>query len=513
MEKNLYKNIILKDNINFDNKKVLIMGLGLNGGGVGTCKFLARNGAKLIVTDLKKKEELLESIKKIEYIENIEFVLGEHREDDFLSCDYIIKAAGIKWDNKFIKLAIENGKKVDTDVGIFFELSKNKKVGITGSKGKSTTTTLIYNIYKDYYPDTKIGGNITISVLEDFYPEETDSFYILELSSWQLDDISKHEKSPEIAIFLNLLPDHLNYYKTMEDYFNDKKNIYLYQKSDDFYITNIDNIYIKNDIINSKISSNIIGVTSNLENINFILKNNKNNNKINGFIYFNENNPFIFEIKTNIKTYFWEKIKEINDLNYIKKNNNIEILIKVSENQNLKGIHNQYNIASAIISSLINKIPLKNILKVISNFNGLKYRNEKIRKFNGINFINDTTATVPSAVAATLTSYPSNSIILIAGGMDKKSPLDDMVNAIISKCKAVILLEGDGSQNLLNKLTNNNYKNIYYYYNNLKDAIFKALEFAKEGDNVILSPGFASFNLFKNEFDRGDIFNSIVNSL
>lgn len=507
-----YNDFILKKPIQFENKNVLVMGLGLNGGGVGTCKFLSKMGANITVTDLKKEEELKESLNKIKDIKNIKFVLGEHREEDFINSDYVIKAAGIKWDNKYIKLAIENGKKVDTDIGIFFELCQNKKVGITGSKGKSTTTTLIYNIYKNFYPNTKIGGNITVSVLEDFNIEDKDSFYVLELSSWQLDDMSKHEVSPEIAVFLNLLPDHLNYYGTMENYLNDKKKIYKYQKQNDFLIINIDNKYLYDCLLQDNINSNILCISNSEDRFNELYTNiNKNNkNKIETLLLINQEYPQNYIIKTNQNTLFFQKISNIEDFYYIKKGENIESLIKLSPSENLKGIHSQYNIASSILASLLSNIPIKVITNTIQNFEGVKFRNQKIRTLNGISFINDTTATIPSAVASTLSAYEDKKVILIAGGVDKNVPIDDMVYAISSKCKAVILLEGDGSQKLLEKLKEINYSAVYYYFNNLKDCINKGLEIAKEGDNIILSPGFASFNLFKNEFERGEIFNNII---
>ncbi|MCX8058093.1 MAG: UDP-N-acetylmuramoyl-L-alanine--D-glutamate ligase [Spirochaetes bacterium] len=509
-------NHVLNKPIDFNNKNILVMGLGLNGGGVGVCKFLSSYNCQITVTDLKTEDELKDSIKKIENIKNIRFVLGEHREEDFLKADIIIKAAGIKWDNKYIKLAIENGKKVDTDIGIFFELSKNKKVGITGSKGKSTTTTLIHKIYKDYYPNTKIGGNITVSVLEDFDPQNIDSIYILELSSWQLDDMSKHKVSPQISVFLNLLPDHLNYYGTMENYLNDKKKIYLYQKEEDYIILNIDNHYIYNSILEDNIKSNIICISSDEKRFNQLYEDNQNKglkNNIVGLMLINKDQPLNYILKTKENNYFYNTISEIEDFIFIKKGNNIESLIKIPQNENLQGEHNQYNIASSIISALISKIPVKSIINSIKNFEGLKFRNQKIRTFKGINFINDTTATIPAAVASTLSAYKEQTVILIAGGVDKKVPLEDMVEAIHKKCKAVILLEGDGSQKLLSQLLDSGFKNIFYYFNNLKDAIYKAIEIAKKEDNILLSPGFASFNLFKNEFERGEIFNKIVNEL
>lgn len=509
---------IIKDkNFDFKDKKVLIMGLGLNGGGLGIAKFLYNQGAKITITDLKDKKYLKESLEKLKNLKDIKYILGQHKEEDFIENDVIIKGAGIKWNNKFINIALKNGKYVDTAAGIFFEFSENKKIGITGSKGKSTTTTLIYEIFKNTYKDVKIAGNISRSFFEEFEKNDKNSIYVLELSSWQLNDISIHEKSPEIAIITTLLPDHLNYYKTMENYIEDKKKIYKFQNKNDYLILNIDNEYIRKYILNDNIVSQIIFVTGFYEkNILEKIKTgyfdkiiNQYHKNIKFFIGFDNNEFYLFNRADKFDAKNELSIFKNNDLdfsNYFKlENYNI---YKLFEMQNLfiKGIHNLYNISLAVTVSIIENIPLLKIKEIIEKFKGVRYRNEFIGKINSIEFYNDTTATVPDAVAATLSAFDKK-VILIAGGMDKNLSLKNMVNAIINNVKQLILLEGDGSEKLLTLLSREGYKNIDYYYNDLFEAVKKAYDIAKSKDIILLSPGFASFNMFKNEFERGEIFN------
>lgn len=512
------KKIIKGINFDFENKNVLVMGLGLNGGGLGVTKFLYNQKANVTVTDLKDENHLKESLEKLKKFKDIKYVLGQHREEDFINNEIIIKGAGIKWGNKYVRLALEHGNYVDSAAGIFFELSKNKKIGITGSKGKSTTTSLVYKILKDVNQNVKLAGNISKSFFEEFERDNFLSTYVLELSSWQLYDISLHKKSPDIAIITTLLPDHLNYYKTMENYIKDKKYIYKYQKENDFLILNIDNDYINSYVLSDNIKSKLIFVT-NLNHPEDELINrlkqlkNKFKNKIEFIIGFKNKEFYIFKFENsfqnvrqnikNLKTQFTTSKK----LGYFKFLKLFEI-----KNTSLLGIHNFYNISLAIAATILEGVPLDIIKTGIEQFKGVKYRNEYIGSLNGVKFYNDTTATVPDAVAATVNSFKKK-VILIAGGVDKELNLDNMVNAIINNVKYLILFNGNGSEKLLKILKDKGFNNLYYFYDDIFLAVKKAYNISKKGDIILLSPGFASFNMFRNEFERGDLFNKSFEKL
>ena len=252
----------LTKDINLSDKTVLLMGLGLNGGGVGTAKFLAPKVKKLIITDLKSEKELESSINQLKDYSNIEYRLGEHRLEDFIESDVVFKGAGIKFSNKFISAAIENNRFVETDIGYFFELFDSPIVGITGSKGKSTTTTLVYELLSKKIDNIILGGNITINPLNCLDENKDSRLAVLELSSWQLADLAIHKKSPNIAILTTIFPDHLNYYGTMEQYYEDKKFIFKFQNESDWVIFNLNNDYLFESFINNEIKSNKIGVSN-----------------------------------------------------------------------------------------------------------------------------------------------------------------------------------------------------------------------------------------------------------
>ncbi len=480
------------------NKHILIMGLGLNGGGLGISNFLLKHGAMLTITDLKTNSELQESINKIHDKSKVKFVLGKHNVNDFKCHDIVIKGAGIKWTNKYIQEALNSNIPVETDIGLFFKLSNNPKIGLTGSKGKSTTTTITYSIFQQI--NAKLGGNITVSPFENFDSNENELPYILELSSWQLGDLSKTKRSPDISAFTNLIPDHLDYYGNMENYFNDKKNIYKFQTSDQFTIMNFDNLYLQNNIINNSIKPKII-LVCNYKNLNKAL-NIKTNNTIEGILYFINDEYYYKPIKNTLKINPSFKI-----------NAKDEYYIGCFKSSYLKGEHNHYNLAIALTISLTYGLNKSLINDGIKSYKGVPYRNNLIFEKNGISFINDTTATIPDAVYATLSSYKNRSVILLAGGVKKDLPIENMIEIILKKCKKVFLFEGSGSEILLKKLLEKGFDNIEYYYSDMKSIITDCIPYCKDGDNLILSPGFASFNLFKNEFDRGNQFNDIVKEI
>lgn len=458
----------------YKNKNILIMGLGLNGGGVGSAKFFSKLGANVLITDLKQKKDLLPSIKQLKGCKNIKYILGRHREEDFKTADLIIKNPGVRNNSKFLKIAADNNVEIDTDIGIFFELCNNKIIGITGSKGKSTTTKLISEILKTKYR-VFVGGNYRLSVLDMLYDLEEKDIVVLELSSWQLEGLEQHKKSPYISVLTNLYEDHLNTYNnSMQEYADAKSIIFKFQNKKDFAIINSDNDNIFKYFNLNKIKSNKI--------------------------LFGRNKKFINKSTLN-RTHFLFNNKNI---------------LNINDNK-LLGDHNIQNIMAAIAVVKIMKVSNINIKHTIKNFKMPEGRQELIREFKGIKFINDTTATSPTGTIQAINSFNKN-IILIAGGVDKNLDYKNLCKILIQKynkkeLKCLILLK-DNFTTTTNKILNiidNKVK--YYLVTSMKNAVNKAYSNAKNGDVIILSPGGASFGMFKNEFDRGEQFNKEVKKL
>ena len=192
-------------------KKVTVMGLGLHGGGVGTIKFLAEVGAKVTVTDIQSKEKLQSSLEKIKGYKNIQCAFNQHRIEDFTNTEMIIKSPPIPWSNKHIKAALEKDIPVEVDSSLFFKLCPCPIIGITGTKGKSTTSSLIWEILEKSGKSPIKVGISQISVLDKLLKIKKNNIAVFELSSWRLSALGRYGLSPQIAVFLNIFPDHLNY--------------------------------------------------------------------------------------------------------------------------------------------------------------------------------------------------------------------------------------------------------------------------------------------------------------
>ncbi len=460
----------------FKNKRVTVFGLGLQGGGAGAVKFLASHGAKVIVTDIKTREQLISSFEKLKGIKNIEYVFGQHREEDFTKVDMVIKTPSVPWNNKYVKLALDKNIPVEMDSSLFFKLCKNPIVGVTGTKGKTTIAALIYEILKTAGKNPVKVGIGQVSVLDKLDILKKDSVVVFELSSWRLSALGRSRLSPHIAVFKNILPDHLNYYKTMDECLADKENIFLYQKPKDFLIINEDDERLRES--SQKAKSQVIRFGSSG------IKGGKSVFCEEGIVYINNG----------------VDIKRLIDIKDIK----------------LPGAHNISNVMAAAAAAYACEVPLVEIKKTIAEFKSVPHRLEFVKELNGVKYYNDTAATIPDAMMSALDAF-TEPIILIAGGTDKKLDFALAGKEITGKVKDIIFLKGDATEKLIDQIR----KNLPEEEKNRKfevvDSMEKAVEAARgkaqAGYIVLLSPGAASFGIFTNEFDRGDKFKEAVKEL
>jgi len=458
----------------FQDKKITVLGLGLHGGGVGIVKFLVKNGAKVIVTDLKTKEQLEPSLEKLKGLKNVEYVLGAHRTEDFSNADMIIKNPAVRWDSAHIKTALQNNIPVEMDSSLFFQMCKCPIIGVTGTKGKTTTATMIYEILKSSGKNPVKVGVGQVSVLDKLDLLEKEKVVVFELSSWRLSALVRVKISPPIAVVTNLLPDHLNYYKTMEEYISDKKNIFLFQKPKDWLIANAD------DEVVLKMAE---GAKSQ------VLKFSKNPTQDSRTVFLDQ------------ESLFWNNgidIKKIIDLKDLK----------------IRGRHNWGNAMAAAGACLAYGLKTEEVKKGLSEFKGVAHRLEFVRDFEGVKYYNDTAATIPEAAILALQSF-TEPIVLIAGGNDKNLKFADFAKAIVQNSKAVVFIKGVGTDKILAEIKKlPGYANKdYSVAESMDEAVNIAKFLATSGDIILLSSGTASFGVFLNEFDRGDKFKSAVNAL
>lgn len=488
----------------FKDKRVTVMGIGLHGGGLGVINFLYQNGAKVLATDLRSRRELRESLEALINFNGIKYVLGQHREEDFIDTDLVIKNPAVPDDSRFLKIAKDHGVPVETDIGIFFELCSGHIIGVTGTRGKSTTASLIYQLLKQKHPDTILAGNIRMSVLEKMSQIKKSTLVVLELSSWQLNGLARHKKSPQVAVMTNIMPDHLNRYDSMDDYIADKKLIYKFQKTQNFLVLNYDDKIIKT--LAPEVKSKIYYYSTDAQSIAELEKLPKTSQdaRVGAHI-------------TGGSIFFGAGKQKIADVAEIK----------------ILGKHNLGNVLAAATVACLFNLPSKTIKKTLQEFTGLDGRLQLIKDIKGVKYINDTTATIPEAVIAAIeavtdvSGYPSihtrrlagadKNLILIAGGADKNLNFEELAGIIVEKTKAVILLEGTATEKLESAIKKQmliaRSRPLIKKFKNMEKAVISASRLAKNGGVVLLSPGCASFGMFRHEFERGSAFNDAVNKL
>ncbi|MCR4279887.1 MAG: UDP-N-acetylmuramoyl-L-alanine--D-glutamate ligase [Candidatus Komeilibacteria bacterium] len=442
-------------------KKFLIMGLGLNSGGLGVALWLQKHGHDFRITDLKTTEQLKPSLTRLRVKKN-QLVLGRHRAMDFKWADIVIANPIVRPDNKFLKIARQRGAAIYNDASFFLRNCPAEVIGITGTKGKSTTAFFIYQLLRKKYC-TFLGGNIGISPFEFLDKLRSTDKVVLELSSWQCEGLAMIKQSPAVGVLTNLGKDHLNTYKSVHDYHGAKLLLFKYQSARGRAVLNKDDEVIKKKA--PKIASPIkwYGLRG-------------KSGAVRG------------------KTIFYrdKKIADTDDLRF-------------------KGQHNQRNLMAALTVADIYNLSQVTIKKELPGLTTPPGRFELIRLKAGVRYINDTTATAPVATMEALKTI-TTPLILIAGGADKKLEFQEMAHLIAQKTEAVVLLKGEGSVRIKNLLKKEGYDK-FTFADSMPQAVRQAYALAEAGSTVLLSPGTSSFGMFINEFDRGAQFTRAVKSL
>jgi len=444
--------------------RVTIMGLGLHGGGAAAAAFFAKHGAVVTVTDLRKEEELAASIEKLDPFP-IHYVLGRHDFLDFESADLVLKNPAVSAASPYLKAA----RRVETDISVFLSLADNPLIAVTGTKGKSTTASAIYHVLAQLEPGSRLGGNITVSPLtfvDELRGVEPSPSVVLELSSWQLADLrGKNLLAPKAAVVTNILPDHLNRYATMQEYVADKAVIVEGQGPNDYTICNLDDPY------STRFSS---ATRAQLR-------------------YFSKH-PLPERLDGA-----W--IDEDSRRGLVRSRGKVEQILP--EVLGLPGSHNRLNLLAAGLALHSAGIATELIRDALGSFSGIRHRLELVAEIDGRRYYNDSTATIPEAAVAAIGSF-DEPVVLIAGGTDKAldfAPFREFVR----KPKCVVLLAGSATEKLVKVLASEGIDSVGPF-ESIDEALLEAVKKSQRGDVIVLSPGCASFEMFKNEFDRGDCY-------
>lgn len=473
-----------KNPLNLKNKKVLLVGLGILGGGLSTALWFLKHGVNLTITDLKSKEFLSPSIKKLKkYQQKIKYILGKHRLIDFKNHDLIIFNPAVKTtNNPFLEYAKKLKKQIENDLTFLFKYTNNPKICITGTRGKTTTTTWIYSFIKSKYKNALIGGNIPeFPIFSLIDKTKNNDPIILETSCFQLE---LFKGNPKIAVITSLYQDHLNRYGDMKTYAKIKANIFLNQTPNDFLVLNYNNPWTK-----------------------FFLS-----LKPKSQVYFFSSKPP--SKKKNYKGIFIRNNKV-----YFRKNNQETYILNIKKFQKQWGKHNVLNLLCAMLVAKLYGLNFKEIKKQIPYLPQIKMRQEKIYENKKLKIINDSAGTSPEAGIAALERFSkeTKNLILITGGTDKNLQFKELAKKIKQTIKPenLVLLNGSATKNLLSQLEKINYSFSFNLFDNLSECLSYALNRAsqfKKKSIILFTPSSASFEKFKNEFDRGEKFNQLVKS-
>ena len=467
------------------NKKVLVVGLGILGGGISTCLWLLKHKAKLTITDLKQKKDLEKSLKKLKrYSSKIKLILGKHNKNDFKSNDIIVINPGVRVkNNPYLKIAKRKNKLIENEITLFFRFNINPIISVTGTRGKTTITNWIGHLLKGKYSNIIVGGNTPNNPILSFLDKlKMNIPIVLELSSFQLELLKAKYKAPKIAIITNLYRDHLNRHGNMKDYARAKANIFQNQKNTDFLILNYDNKWTK-----------------------FFLS-----LKPRSQVYFISHNP-LPKAKNGI---FYKKNKI-----YFQENRKKKLIFNASNFLKHWGEHNLENLMTAILASKLFGLTFAQIKKQINSLPQIKFREETIFKNKKLFIINDSSATSPDATIVALKRFKryKNNLILITGGTDKNLEYDELAKRIKKDIlpKNLVILNGSASKKLIKELNKIKYSNKYFVFESLEECFYYSLYQIKQKKKniIIFSPAAASFEKFKNEFDRAEQFNKLIKKL
>lgn len=428
-----------------ENKKICFLGLGIENYALLQYLLKKKIKAEFTVCDSRKKIQNQYKLPK-----KVKLNLGENYDNNLGYFDIVFRVAGYPLFSDEIKKAKEYKTIISSPIKFFFDLCPSKNIiGVTGTKGKGTTSSLIYEILKADKKKVYFGGNIGYPVFGFLEKIKKNDWVVLELSSFQLEDL---HKSPHISIITNFTKEHLapadpnnpNYHRSFVDYWKAKSNIFKYHGKNDWLIVN----------------------------------------------------P---RLKNRVSKYFV--------------NSRLMFFEKSSLESQLIGEHNKENIGAAVLVAKILRIKKSIVEKAVKKFNGLEHRDEFIRELEGVRYYDSSFATTPETTIIDMKSF-SEPIVLIAGGADKGSDFSALAREMKKRVKFLVLIDGEGSTRIKKSLNNINFskKKMAPAYN-MGQAVKIAHSQAKSGDVVLLSPGCASFGVFKNYKERGELFKLKVKSL
>ncbi len=438
----------------FNDKNVVVMGLGRFGGGVDSALFVAKAGANVLVTDLATDVELADSVDALKGLP-VQYRLGEHREDDFSGADILIVNPAVPPNNRYIQIAQQAGALITSQMEIFFQLCPAPIVGITGANGKSTTTSLAAHLLQVGSRKVWLGGNIGHQPLLDIVDDiDKDDIVVLEISNFQLEQLARIQAAPHIALITNLTANHIDRHGTFEEYCRVKEGIFKYQKPGDISIFNAEDSITR--------------------------------------AWYQK---YLYKAGRNCLAFSADDVPN-----------------KYTGLYRLPGRANRSNLAAALaIVSCFDSAPSA-IADAVATFKGLPNRCQLVAEANGVRWYDDSKATTPVSTMAALNGIDDPKV-LIAGGYDKKISFVELGKCIAERAKAVVLIGQTAEKIAASIQSIENTKCVIKYADSMQQAVQIANELAVGGDVVLMSPACASYDMFKNYIQRSEAYISAVGML
>lgn len=451
--------------MNLKEKRFLVFGAGKSG--IAAAELLQKEQITTVLYDGNEKLDKEAFLAKNPNLKNIELITGELSRHQMEQTDILVLSPGVPTDLPVVNTMRDMGILVWGEIELAYAFAKGKILAITGTNGKTTTTTLLGEIMENYYSDVKVVGNIGIPYTSVAAETTEETVTVAEISSFQLETI--HDFAPAVTAILNITPDHLNRHHTMENYIAAKESITKNQKPQDLCVLNYEDEVLRK-----------------------------------------------FGEQLQVKVSYFSSARELKDglflkegTIYLAENGNQTEVVKVSE-LNLLGRHNYENVMAATAMALGFGVPLEKIKEVLLRFQAVEHRIEYVTEKRGVKFYNDSKGTNPDAAIQGIRAMVSPTH-LIGGGYDKQSVYDEWIDAFDGKVKELVLI-GQTREKIAETAREHGFTDIIFA-DSLEEAIHICYEHAKPGDAVLLSPACASWGMFSNYEERGRIFKEIVRSL
>ncbi|HMM40360.1 MAG TPA: UDP-N-acetylmuramoyl-L-alanine--D-glutamate ligase [Thermomicrobiales bacterium] len=455
-------------------RRVVLIGLGSRQGGVGVARYLVEQGAEVRVTDLRTADQLAASLADLDGLP-IGWTLGEHREEDIAWADVVVRNPAVPAESPWLALARSLGKPVEMEMTLFFRACPAPIVGVTGTKGKTTTTTLLHAMLSERWPEAVLAGNMGVSALQQLPDLRPGVPVALELSSFQLEGLNEHQLSPHVAVLTNLSPDHLDRYPDFDAYAATKGAIFRWQ-------------------------------TPRVD-----------------FAVFDPGDPRVKDLTSEAPGQWvlfgtgyrpgWKPDVWVEDGHFWAAWEHEPVDLGPTAALRVPGEHAQLNAMAAAAAALAVGVSAAEIRRAIAGFAGVPHRLEPVATIGGVEFVNDTAATAPAAAIAALRAFAGRGVVAISGGFDKRLPMEDLADELARSARQVILLDGTVTPTLARLLAERGVEPAGAPAMSMDEAVARAAALTGPGDVILLSPGCASFGLFRDEFHRGEAFRAAVRRL